>query len=148
VRKNGVKTELQTSVKLAETLRLSTSAAHFSDGYRELTDALNDDFQPYSSTYSTSLAWFTPLAGHLAQVLTTTKGSGDSRNLFFFWGKTFKYASVSVNWQRAIGSQNDDTFYVNLSIPLGGSQSVSTYMRKQGKDNSYGVQNSGACRRI
>jgi hypothetical protein len=71
--KNGVKTELQTSVKLAESLRLSTSAAHFSPGYRELTDALNDDFQPYTSTYSTSLAWFTPLAGHLAQVLTTAK---------------------------------------------------------------------------
>lgn len=143
-KKNGVKTELQTSVKLAETLRLSTSAAHFSDGYRELTDALSDDFQPYTSTYSTSLAWSTSLAGTVSAGFNYSKGSSDSRNLFFFWGKTFKYASLSVNWQRAIGSQNDDTFYVNLSIPLGGPQSVSTYMRKQGKDTSYGVQNSGS----
>lgn len=34
--------------------------------------------------------------------------------------------------------------YVNLSIPLGGSQSLSSYMRKQGDRTTYGVANSGA----
>lgn len=34
--------------------------------------------------------------------------------------------------------------YVNLSIPLGGSQSISSYMRKQGDSTSYGIANSGA----
>ena len=42
------------------------------------------------------------------------------------------------------GRQDDDLIYVNLSIPFGGSQHVSSYMRKQGNRNSYGVQNSGA----
>lgn len=63
------------------------------------------------------------------------------------WGKSFKYASVSVNWQSSVGnnddSQDDDMLYVNLSIPLGGSQSISSYMRNQGNRTSYGVQNSG-----
>jgi outer membrane usher protein FimD/PapC len=32
-----------------------------------------------------------------------------------------------------MGNQNDDTFYVNLSIPLGGSQRVSTICVNKGK---------------
>lgn len=53
-----------------------------------------------------------------------------------------------MNWQSAVGNtddeQDDDMLYVNLSIPLGGSQSLSSYMRKQGDSTSYGVANSGA----
>ena len=63
-------------------------------------------------------------------------------------GQELDRATVSVNWQRAMGNkdgrQDDDLLYVNLSIPFGGSQRVSSYMRKQGNRNSYGVQNSGA----
>ncbi|WP_275896191.1 hypothetical protein, partial [Klebsiella pneumoniae] len=56
----------------------------------------------------------------------------DSRYLLLSWGKSFKYASITVNWQSAVGNtddeQDDDMLYVNLSIPLGGSQSLSSYM--------------------
>ncbi|MDU3300830.1 MAG: fimbria/pilus outer membrane usher protein, partial [Enterobacter ludwigii] len=78
-----------------------------------------------------------------------TSGDGeDSRYLLLSWGKTFTYASVSMNWQSAVGNVDDDQdnemFYVNVSIPLGGSQSISTYMRKQGDSTSYGASNSGS----
>lgn len=148
---SGVKTELQSSLKLAESLSASASATHFTPGYRELTDALNDDFQPYSNTYSTSLAWFTPPGGTFSAGFNYNQSRGegnDSRYLLLSWGRNFDRATVSVNWQRAMGNkdgrQDDDLLYVNLSIPFGGSQRVSSYMRKQGNRNSYGVQNSGA----
>ena len=34
--------------------------------------------------------------------------------------------------------------YINVSIPLSPGQSVSTYMRKQGDNTTYGVANSGS----
>lgn len=53
-----------------------------------------------------------------------------------------------MNWQSAVGNVDDDQdnemFYVNVSIPLGGSQSISSYMRKQGDSTTYGVSNSGS----
>lgn len=148
---SGVKTELQSTVSLLESLSLSASAAHFSGGYRELADALDDDFQPYDNTYSGNVTWATPQAGTFSTGFSYNQSGGDgddSRYLLLSWSKSFKYASVSVNWQSAVGNtdddQNDDMLYVNLSIPLGGSQSVSSYMRKQGDRTSYGVQNSGS----
>ncbi|KIQ51368.1 fimbrial assembly protein, partial [Citrobacter rodentium] len=149
--KRGLKTELQSTVSLAGSLSLSASAAHFSGGYRELADALVDDFQPYDNTYATNLNWSTSLAGAFSAGYTYNQSGGenhDSRYVLLSWSKSFKYASVSVNWQSAVGNvdedQDDDMIYVNLSIPLGGAQSISSYMRKQGDRTSYGVQNAGS----
>lgn len=148
---SGLKTELQTSVALNEQLSFSNSVSHYSGGYRELSDALDDDFQPYDNTWSTNLSWASGIAGTFNLGFNYNQASGDgedSRYILASWGKTFKYASISVNWQSAVGNvdddQDDDMLYVNLSIPLGGSQSISSYMRNQGNRTSYGVQNSGA----
>lgn len=147
---SGLKTELQTSSSLGSQISLSTSVAHYSGGYRELTDALDDDFQPYDNTWSTNLSWASEMAGTFSLGFNYNQASGDeedSRYILASWGKTFKYASVSVNWQSAVGNndddQDDDMLYVNLSIPLGSSQTISSYMRNQGNRTSYGVQNSG-----
>ncbi|HKS32294.1 MAG TPA: fimbria/pilus outer membrane usher protein, partial [Enterobacteriaceae bacterium] len=82
---------------------------------------------------------------------TYNQSSGDyqdSRYLLLSWGKTFKYASVTANWQSAVGNvdddQDNDLLYINVSIPLSSGQSVSTYMRKEGDSTSYGVSNSGS----
>lgn len=42
---NGIKTELQSTLYLANSLSFSLSAAHYSNGYRELTEALDDEFE-------------------------------------------------------------------------------------------------------
>lgn len=148
---SGLKTEIQSALSLSDTLNLSNSIAHYRGGYRELADALNDDFQPYDNSYSTNLNWSSGLFGTFSigfNYNQTSSDGEDSRYVLASWGKTFKYASVSVNWQRSVGNSNDaqddDMLYVNLSIPLGGSQSISSYMRNQGNRTSYGVQNSGA----
>ena len=147
---SGLKTELQSSVSLSDQVSLSTSAAHYSSGYRELSDAMDDDFQPYDNSWSANVNWASGVAGSFSVGFNYNQASGDgedSRYILASWGKTFKYASVSVNWQSSVGntddSQDDDMLYVNLSIPLGGSQSISSYMRNQGNRTSYGVQNSG-----
>lgn len=148
---HGIKTELYSGFSLSDSLSFSASAGHYTQGYRELSDALVDDFQPYDNIYSTNLSWGTPMVGTFNAGFNYNQVSGDnndSRYLLLSWGQTFKYASVSVNWQSAIGNvgdgQDDEMLYINLSIPLGRSQSISTNMRKQGDRTSYGVQNSGA----
>ncbi|MFH7827801.1 fimbrial biogenesis outer membrane usher protein [Kluyvera chengduensis] len=147
---SGLKTELQNNLSLSDQISLSTSASHYSGGYRELADAMDDDFQPYDNSWSANLSWATGIAGAFSVGFNYNQASGngeDSRYVLASWGKSFKYASVSVNWQSSVGnnddSQDDDMLYVNLSIPLGGSQSISAYMRNQGNRTSYGVQNSG-----
>lgn len=147
---SGLKTELQNNLSLSDQISLSTSASHYSGGYRELADAMDDDFQPYDNSWSANLSWATGIAGAFSVGFNYNQASGngeDSRYVLASWGKSFKYASVSVNWQSSVGnnddSQDDDMLYVNLSIPLGGSQSISSYMRNQGNRTSYGVQNSG-----
>lgn len=149
----GVKTELQSDLSLGENIGLSASATHYSGGYRELSEAMDDDFDASDNTYSGNINFSSDIAGAFSAGFNYNQSSGDapdSRYLLLTWGKTFKYASVTVNWQTAVGNndddddQDDDMLYVNLSIPLGGSQSISSYMRKQGDSTSYGVANSGA----
>jgi len=148
---NGVKNELQSDYALTENMGLSASVAHYSGNYRELTDAMDDDYVGYDNSYAANLNWSTSLAGTFSAGFNYNQATGDgqdSRYLLLSWGKTFKYASVNVNWQSAIGDtdddQNEDLLYVNLSIPLGGTQSLSSYMRKQGDSTSYGLANSGS----
>lgn len=116
-----------------------------------MADAMDDDYQGYDNTYSGNVRFSSPLAGVFSAGFNynqTNGGRDDSRYLLLSWGKTFSYASVSMNWQSAVGNVDDDQdnemFYVNVSIPLGGSQSISSYMRKQGDSTTYGVSNSGS----
>lgn len=148
---NGIKNELQSDYSLIENVGLSASVAHYSGDYRELADAMDDDYEGYDNSYSGNVRWSTQLAGAFSAGLSYNQAAGegeDSRYLLLTWGKTFKYASINVNWQSAVGStdddQDDDLLYINLSIPLGGSQSLSSYMRKQGDSTSYGLANSGS----
>lgn len=148
---NGIKNELQSDYSLTENVGLSASVAHYSGDYRELADAMDDDYEGYDNSYSGNVRWSTQLAGAFSAGLSYNQAAGegeDSRYLLLTWGKTFKYASINVNWQSAVGStdddQDDDLLYINFSIPLGGSQSLSSYMRKQGDSTSYGLANSGA----
>ncbi|MDV5030447.1 fimbrial biogenesis usher protein [Escherichia coli] len=148
---HGQKMELQSDFTINDSLRFSTSAAHYSSDFRELTDAMDDDYRSYDNSYSADVSWGGSLAGTFSLGFSYNQSSnsdyGDSRYILASWNKTFKYASVSVNWQTAVGSddndQDDDLLYMNISIPLGGSQSLTSYMQKQGDRTTYGVQNSG-----
>lgn len=149
---HGQKMELQSNIAVNESLRFSTSAAHYSNDYRELSDALDDDYHSYDNSYTADISWGVPLAGTFALGFSYNQSANsdysDSRYLLVSWNKTFKYATVSVNWQSAVGSvdddQDDDLIYANISIPLGGSQMLTSYMHKHGDQTTYGIQNSGS----
>lgn len=152
----GAKGEIITSMALPGDLSLDLSAAKYSGGYRELTEAMDDDFHGYQSSYSANISWGNNLFGTFSlgyYGYQATNDYDDTRNVMVSWGKTFKYASISVNWQHAVNqhededtdssSNDDDMFYVNVSIPFG-AQRVGAYMRSQGDKTSYGLQNNGS----
>lgn len=150
----GTKGEVTTSMALPGDLSLDLSAAKYSGGYRELTEAMDDDFHGYQSSYSANISWSNNLLGTFSlgyYGYQATDDYDDSRNMMVSWGKTFKYASITANWQHAVNqdddndddSNDDDMFYVNISIPFG-EQRVGAYMRSQGDRTSYGLQNNGS----
>ncbi|EAA2244155.1 TPA: fimbrial biogenesis outer membrane usher protein [Salmonella enterica subsp. enterica serovar Aberdeen] len=150
----GAKSELRASMALPGEIRLDVSTARYSDGYRELTDALNKDAYEYQSSSSANIAWNHNLLGTFSLGYYTyqaTDNDNDSRSIMASWGKTFKYASITANWQHAVNqddenhndSNDDDMFYINISIPLG-EQRVGAYMRNQGDKTTYGLQNNGS----
>lgn len=152
----GAKGELRTSMALPGSLNVDLSAAKYSADYREFTEALNDDFDGYQSSYSANLSWSNDVLGSFSlgyYGYQATDDADDTRSIIVSWGRSFKYMNISANWQHALNQQdddddsvadNDDMFYVNVSIPIGGSQRIGTYMRSQGDKTTYGLQNSGA----
>ncbi len=60
---NGIKNELQSDYSLFENVGLSASVAHYSGDYRELADAMDDDYQGYDNSYSANVRLVTELAG-------------------------------------------------------------------------------------
>jgi outer membrane usher protein FimD/PapC len=147
----GTKSEISTSYSPVKSVSVSLSAAKYSDDYRELTDALNDDYTSYQSSYNASVSWDRSALGVFALSYSLNKGKDadtDSRYVSASWGKTFKYATVQVNWQSQVGSsdpeqKDEDLLYVTMSIPIG-EQSISTHYRQQGDDRTAGVSTSGS----
>lgn len=151
---SGMKGELITGMALPGKISLDLSTARYSGGYRELTAALDDDSDSYQSSYGTNIRWSNNMLGTFSLGYYTYEATGDSedsRNMVVSWGKSFKYASITANWQHAVNqdddddsnsSNDDDMFYINVSIPIG-SQRLGTYMRSQGERTTYGAQTSG-----
>ncbi|MBI0278587.1 fimbrial biogenesis usher protein (plasmid) [Hafnia alvei] len=147
-------------------LGLSLSATHNTIGFRDLLDTLDDDddSQLSKNEYDATVSWTNQIVGAFSLGYSQTKGfssQDDSRRVTASWGMTFKYFNVSANWQHQLSSENDnnnddrddyynsyrntnngDSFYVNISIPLG-QQSVNAYSRHDNGSTTYGVQTSG-----
>src|SRR5690606_35963252 len=134
-------------------LSLSLSASHYTGGYREMTEAMDPDSQSYQNSWNASLNWNNDIMGSVSVQYSADSGDengGGSRYLMASWSKTLGHASLSLNWQHALSSddseynsQNDgDTFYASLIIPFG-TERISTYMRSQGDKRNSGVQDSG-----
>lgn len=155
----GHSSNLNMSYNATKTLAFSASATRYSQGYRELTDTLSDNFTQYSGQYSANVSWSNALLGSFSLGYSLNEGAGDSndsRYLSASWGKSFRWASVSVNWQRLLNpSENDehrnnanygDMVYINVSVPVG-TQRVSGYMHKRGDETRTGMSTSGSLSR-
>lgn len=152
--RSGIKAEIQNQLTLPGHVSVGLSTARYSDDYRELTEAMDDDSASYQSSYSANVNWNTATAGMFSLAYSYSQATDDyedARYVSLSWGKSFKYASINVNWQHAVSNNNeesnddsydDDVFYINLNIPFQ-SQSINTYMRNQGNRTVYGLRDSG-----
>ncbi|EMC4136534.1 fimbrial biogenesis outer membrane usher protein [Cronobacter sakazakii] len=151
----GHSTTLNIGYSAANNLSFSTSATRYSEGYRELTDTLDDDFSQYAGQYSVNTSWSHPWLGSFSLGYSLDKGADgdrDSRYVNASWGKTFRWATVSVNWQNLLNPAHDDNhrdnqnygdmLYVNVSVPLG-SQRISAYTHQRDDETRNGLNLSG-----
>lgn len=148
----GTSATLSANYRAEHNISLSASATHYSEGYRELLDTIDDNFTPYSGQYSTNIGWGNSMLGTFSLGYSLNKGvsgNDDSRYVSLAWGKTYRSFSVSVNWQNQVNRQDSDDnqtngkqLYVNLSIPIG-SHNVGAYWHQQGYSQSAGLQTSG-----
>lgn len=150
----GSKIELSSNLLLPAQLTLGLSTSEFNGGFRELTEAMDEEAQSYENSWNASLSWNNEYIGSLSLQYSANSGdenSSDSRYMMASWSKSLGRTSLSVNWQHAMSSDDteystsndDDLFYVSLIVPLGEDR-ISTYMRTQGKKQTYGVQDSGS----
>ncbi|EOC1315039.1 fimbrial biogenesis usher protein [Cronobacter turicensis] len=151
----GHSTTLNINYSASSHLGLSASATRYSKGYRELTDTLDDDFSQYSGQYNFNTSWSHPWLGSFSLGYSLNKGADgdrDSRYLNASWGKTFRWATVSVNWQNLLNPAHDeshrdnqnygDMLYVNVAIPLG-TQRISAYTHQRDNETRNGMSLSG-----
>ncbi|MDO8235518.1 fimbrial biogenesis usher protein [Citrobacter werkmanii] len=151
----GAKSELRTSLSVSGNLSIDLSTAKYSSGYREITEALSNDFDGYQSSYSANISWSNDMLGTFSlgyYAYQAESDEDDTRSMIVSWGHSFKYMNITANWQHAMNQEDDDDksmtndddmFYINISFPLG-SQTVGAYMRNQGDKTNYGLQNSGS----
>lgn len=129
------------------------------DGYSEVLDYAN---RPVNGTQwypnlredrikqqlSAGLGWSGSKLGGFSMNVSesqSTRGHSSRRGIFS-WGKSFGRASVSLSFERDMGSSHrnqGDLMYLNVSLPLG-KQSVSASMQRQDNGMSYGVNTGGA----
>lgn len=86
----GAKGELRTYMSLPQNLGVDLSVAKYSGGYRELTEALNDDFHGYQSSYSANISWSHDVFGTFSvgyYGYQATDEYDDTRSVMASWGK-------------------------------------------------------------
>ncbi len=149
----GGKAEMMSNLLLPSQLSLGLSASRYQGDFREFTEAMDEGALSAQNAWSANLGWSHDLLGAVSLQYSATSGyeqGDDSRYVIASWSKSIGHASLSVNWQHAMNSssgdtnqsQDDDLFYVNLNLPLGDDR-ISTYMRSQGENKTYGAQVSG-----
>lgn len=139
----------QTGSVLNANQHASASITQQTNGYRDLLDVTYVNSIDFSNRakaqYSASLRWNAPTLGGFSLSYTKSKNFNGSsfQRVVGSWGKTFKRATVSANIEHSLGSDrgrigSDNTFYANVSIPLGERSSVRTYVNNFGGQNRLG----------
>ncbi|MCV5591128.1 fimbria/pilus outer membrane usher protein, partial [Escherichia coli] len=106
------KYRLDANYNLPFSLGLTTSLTRSDRHYRELSEAIDDDYtDPTKSTYALGLNWSNSILGgfNISGYKTYSyDGDNDSSNLNINWNKAFKHATVSVNWQHQLSASENN----------------------------------------
>ncbi|UII72533.1 fimbria/pilus outer membrane usher protein [Pseudomonas sp. HN11] len=148
-RDRGVQSDLSWSQRLSDSWSVSTAASWRSQGYRDLEDSTyvgnNRDQQRsrYRDQQSFTASWAHPTLGAFSAGVSRTASynAESSSRALASWGTSFGRVSVSASaeWQVGGRQQNDNSVYLNLSVPLGESRRGRAWARRTGGEHRLGV---------
>jgi outer membrane usher protein FimD/PapC len=151
---SGVQTDLSWSQRLGEKWSISAANSWRSVGYRELEESTYErDDSPgrnserrnsrYRDQQSLNLGWSHPLLGAFsAGVSRSANFAGDSSSrALASWGTSIGAVSLSASaeWQMGGSQQQDNAVYLNVSVPLGESRRMRSWVRNSGGENRTGL---------
>lgn len=151
---SGVQTDLSWSQRLGEQWSISAANSWRSVGYRELEESTYErDDSPgrnserrnsrYRDQQSLNLGWSHPLLGAFsAGVSRSANFAGDSSSrALASWGTSIGAVSLSASaeWQMGGSQQQDNAVYFNVSVPLGESRRMRSWVRNSGGENRTGL---------
>ncbi|PIB46547.1 outer membrane usher protein [Pseudomonas sp. 2822-15] len=151
---SGVQTDLSWSQRLDEQWSISAANSWRSVGYRELEESTYErDDSPgrnserrnsrYRDQQSLNLGWSHPLLGAFsAGVSRSANFAGDSSSrALASWGTSIGAValSASAEWQMGGSQQQDNAVYLNVSVPLGESRRMRSWVRNSGGENRTGL---------
>lgn len=145
---SGVQTDLSWSQRLGEQWSISAANSWSSIGYRELEESTytRDDSNRdsrYRDQQSLNLGWSHPQLGAFsAGVSRSANFAGDSSSrALASWGTSIGAVSLSASaeWQMGGRQQQDNAVYLNISVPLGESRRLRSWVRNSGGENRTGL---------
>ncbi|WCM50408.1 fimbria/pilus outer membrane usher protein [Pseudomonas sp. WJP1] len=144
----GLQADLNISHRLSEQWAFTAGNSYRTVGYRELEEAVFDNISDnsqsrYRDQQSAGLSWSHPWLGAFSSGFSRSSsfdGQSSSRALAS-WGTHFGGVSVSATaeWQVSGANRNDDSVYLNLSIPLGENRRARTWVRSSAGEYRSGV---------
>jgi outer membrane usher protein FimD/PapC len=144
----GLQADVNLSHRLTERWAFSAGSAYRTPGHRELEDAVfdnasGDSRSRYRDQQSATLSWSHPWLGAFSGGVSQSNsfdGQSSSRALAS-WGTNIGGVSVSATaeWHVSGANRNDDSLYVNLSIPLGENRRARTWVRSSGGEYRSGA---------
>lgn len=148
----GVLASATLSHALTERVSANVTATQRTAGYRELSEALQD--QQYldmgdrsRNQIGAGVSWAQETLGSLSFSMTrNTTFAGDSTHYVRGgWSRSFGRAYVGASLERDMGSQGrdaDSRFYVTVNIPFGTGRSVSSYLSSSDSGSRAGMRYS------
>lgn len=145
----GLSNSMSLSHSLTERLSVSFNATQQSEGYRELSDALQDDDRENMGSIRNQvgggIGWSTEKIGSFS-VSWARSNTFDNDSVSYArgsWSKQIAGAYVSASLDHNTGGKNTDSdkrFYLTLSLPLGKSRSASAYFNDSSRGSRTGVR--------
>ncbi|WP_238340735.1 fimbria/pilus outer membrane usher protein [Pseudomonas kairouanensis] len=152
----GARNSVSLSAALPANVQMAVSATTQTPGYRDVLDTVNPDVRGganarFKNQYTAGFSWADPQLGGFS--VGYSRGahfsSRTTEHVYGAWNKNFRHASVGVTVESKVGQsrragdreKDDDGVGIRLqvSVPLGGGRSLSTYARRQGERASIGA---------
>lgn len=147
----GVFGSASLSHNLTDRLNVHVNLTQQTEGYRELSDALqNDDWitnQRSRNQIGGGIGWSEETLGSLSLSWSrgTTFADDTTNYLRFGWSRSFGRTYVGASLEHDSGAQgrdSDSRFYVTVNIPFGSERSVSSYVNSANSGTRFGAKYS------